>query len=234
MPKPSLLAEMTWTAFGQSLPQAIGIAISPIPIVLLILMLVSSRARTNGPMFAVGWLTGIFLVATVSYALSDSADVATDPTAADGGNAIQVVLGLLFLALAVRQWRQRPRPGVESRQPKIFSAVDTMGPAKVLGLGFVAAAANPKNLPLAISGGVTIAGVGATTSEGLLAVALFSLAASATVLIPVVAVLALGDRTRGPLDELRIWLLANNSTIMMVLFVILGAKMLGSGLALAS
>ena len=76
--------------------------------------------------------------------------------------------------------------------------------------------------------------MGATTSEGLLAVALFSLAASATVLVPVVAVLALGDRTRGPLDELRVWLLANNSTIMMVLFAILGAKMLGSGLALAS
>ena len=123
---------------------------------------------------------------------------------------------------------------MESRQPKIFSAVDTMGPAKVLGLGFVAAAANPKNLPLAISGGVTIAESGATTSAGLVAVGLFSLAASATVLIPVLAVLVLGDRTSGPLEEVRIWLLANNSTIMMVLFTVLGATMLGSGLELTS
>jgi len=223
---------LTWAAFGQSLPQAIGIAISPIPIVLLILMLVSSRARTNGPMFAAGWLTGVIFVAAVAYALSDSADVATNPTAASGGRVIEVILGVLFLALAVRQWHKRPRPGVESPQPKIFDAVDTMAPTKVLGLGFVTAAANPKNLPLAISAGVSIAEAGATAYEGWTAVLLFSVTASATVMIPVLAVLALGERTRPPLNELRLWLLANNSTIMMILFAILGASMLSSGLAL--
>lgn len=39
---------------------------------------------------------------------------------------------------------------------------------------------------------------------------------------------------RGPLDELRIWLLANISTVMRVLFAVLGAKMLGAGIVLAS
>jgi hypothetical protein len=46
------------------------------------------------------------------------------------------------------------------------------------------------------------------------------------------AVLLLGDRTREPLDDLKTWLLANNATIMMILFSVLAAKMLGSGLAL--
>ena len=225
---------MIWTAFGQSLAQAVGIALSPIPVVLLILMLVSAKARTSGPAFAIGWTAGAFVVATLAFALADGADVAADPGATDGGNALQVLLGLVFLALAVRQWRQRPRPGIDVAPPKIFSAIDTMGPAKVLGLGFVAAAANPKNLPLAISGGLAIAQAGTSTSEGLAAIVLFSITASATVLVPVIAVLALGDRTTAPLTDLKTWLLANNATIMVVLFTVLGAKMLGTGLALSS
>jgi hypothetical protein len=68
----------------------------------------------------------------------------------------------------------------------------------------------------------------------LAAIVLFSITASATVLVPVIAVLALGDRTTEPLTDLKTWLLANNATIMIVLFAVLGAKMLGSGLALTS
>ena len=225
---------MIWSAFGQTLPQAVGIAISPIPMVLVILMLVSARARTNGPAFAIGWTVGVVGVAGIAYALSNGADMATDPDASDAGSAVQVLLGLLFLFLAARAWRHRPGPGDEPSTPKLFSAVDTMSALKCLGLGFAAAAANPKNLPLAISAGVSIAQAGATGGSGVAAVLLFGIAASTTVLVPVIGVLVLGDRTREPLDALKVWLLANNSTIMMVLFIVLGAKMLGSGLALTS
>jgi len=34
---------------------AVGVAISPVPIIAVILMLFSQRARVNGPMFLVGW-----------------------------------------------------------------------------------------------------------------------------------------------------------------------------------
>ena len=225
---------MTWSAFGQTLPQAVGIAISPIPMVLVILMLVSARARTNGPAFAVGWTVGLVGVASLAYALSDGADMSTDADASDAGSGVQVLLGLLFLFLAARAWRNRPRPGDEPSTPKLFGAVDTMSALKSLGLGFAGAAANPKNLPLAISAGVSISQAGATGVSGVAAVLLFGIVASTTVLVPVIGVLVLGDRTRQPLDALKVWLLANNSTIMMVLFIVLGAKMLGSGLALTS
>ncbi len=225
---------MIWSTFGQTLPQAVGIAISPIPMVLVILMLVSARARTNGPAFALGWTVGVVGVAGLAYAFSNGADMATDADAADAGSVVQVVLGLLFLFLAVRQWRGRPQPGQEATTPKLFGAVDTMSALKSLGLGFAAAAANPKNLPLAISAGVSIAQAGATGGQGVAAAVLFGITASLTVLVPVIAVLVLGDRTREPLDAFKVWLLGNNSAIMMVLFIVLGAKMLGSGLALTN
>ena len=38
-------------AIGGSLPLAVGIALSPIPIIAVVLMLTSRKARVNGPAF---------------------------------------------------------------------------------------------------------------------------------------------------------------------------------------
>jgi len=43
-------------AIGQALPLAVGVALSPIPIIAVALMLMSPRARLNGPGFVLGWL----------------------------------------------------------------------------------------------------------------------------------------------------------------------------------
>ena len=225
---------MIWNALGDVLPAAVGIAISPIPIVLVILMLVSAKAKVNGPAFLGGWFVGVLLVCGVAFVLADGADVTTDSSVSDGANWFQVVLGLLFLFLALRQWRSRPQPGVEPAQPKLFAAVDGMNAAKSGGLGFIAAAANPKNLPLAAGAGVAIAQAGATGTDGIIAVILFAVLASSTVAAPVIVYFALGDRAAPMLAGWKTWLMANNATVMMVLFTVLGAKMLGAGLAVLS
>src|SRR5229473_2094507 len=46
-------------AIGGSLPLAVGIALSPIPIIAVVLMLTSRKARVNGPAFVLGWLIGL-------------------------------------------------------------------------------------------------------------------------------------------------------------------------------
>jgi threonine/homoserine/homoserine lactone efflux protein len=223
---------MIWTALGETLPQAVAIAISPIPLVLVILVLVSERRRSTGPAFGAGWVLGVFATTAVAAALAQGADVGTDPEAADAGSLAQVLFGLLFLLLAVRQWRKRPSPGVSPETPTLFRTVEAASGPKTFGIGVTAAAANPKNLPLTASAGIAIAQTGMAGAELVTAVVLFSVVASAIVLGLVVAVLVLGERTRQPLDALKDWLIANNATIMIVLFAVLGALMLGSGLSL--
>jgi Sap, sulfolipid-1-addressing protein len=49
-------------AIGEILPFAVGVALSPVPIIAVILMLVTPRARVSGPAFVVGWLTGLAVV----------------------------------------------------------------------------------------------------------------------------------------------------------------------------
>ena len=52
-------------AIGALLPSAAAVALSPIPIVAVILMLSTPRAKTNGPAFAVAWMIGLAAVSSV-------------------------------------------------------------------------------------------------------------------------------------------------------------------------
>jgi Sap-like sulfolipid-1-addressing protein len=62
---------------------AVGVAISPVPIIAVTLMLFSQRARVNGPAFLVAWVLALALVSGVAYVLADQADAATSSTATD-------------------------------------------------------------------------------------------------------------------------------------------------------
>lgn len=220
-------------AIGSALTQAVGIAISPLPIVLVILMLVSVRARVNGLAFVAGWVVATLGVSTLTFALADAADAGTPASdGADGVNGLQIVLGLVFLALAVRQFQNRPAPDETPATPKLFDAVDSMGGAKAFLLGAAGCLANPKNLPLAISAGTAVAAAGATGGTAAAALVVFVLVASATVIVPVVLFFALGERSVRLLDVWKAWLVANNATIMTILFTVLGANLLADGLAL--
>ena len=57
-------------AIGGSLPLAIGIALSPIPIIAVVLMLTSRKAKVNGPAFILGWLLGLGIIGAIVLSLA--------------------------------------------------------------------------------------------------------------------------------------------------------------------
>lgn len=62
------------TAIGQVLPFAVGVALSPVPIIAVALMLMSQRARLNGPVFVIGWLVGLAVIGVIVLAVAGPAD----------------------------------------------------------------------------------------------------------------------------------------------------------------
>jgi hypothetical protein len=98
---------------SQVLTFAIGVAISPVPIIAVILVLFSDRAKVNGPMFLAGWTVALGLVSGIAYLASDAGGASTDSQATDGVSWGQIVLGVVFLLLAGRSWRDRPEPGAQ-------------------------------------------------------------------------------------------------------------------------
>ncbi|HZC75122.1 MAG TPA: GAP family protein, partial [Gaiellaceae bacterium] len=145
---------------GEVLTFAIGVAISPVPIIAVILMLFSQRARVNGPMFLLGWIVALALVSGVVYAVADTGNAATSSTASDGISWGKIVLGVLFLLLAVRQWRSRPKPGTDPELPKWMAGIDSLQPGKAFGLGALLAGVNPKNLILTLGAAAGLAQLG--------------------------------------------------------------------------
>lgn len=81
------------------------------PIIAVTPMLFSQRARVNGLMFLLGWVLALAVVSGVVYAAADHGNAATDSTTSDTIAWGKIVLGVLFLLLAARNWRTRPAPG---------------------------------------------------------------------------------------------------------------------------
>src|SRR4051794_33065468 len=63
---------------GDLLPFAVGVAISPIPIIAVILMLLAPKAGGTSAGFLVGWLIGIAGTTTVFLLLAGILDQGTD------------------------------------------------------------------------------------------------------------------------------------------------------------
>ena len=218
------------SVIGEILPLAVGIAVSPIPIIAAILMLLSPRARGTSIGFLAGWLLGI-VVAVVVFTLLASIipqGDADDPKPVSG--VIKIVLGLGLLLLALRQWRSRPKDNAEPEMPKWMSAIDSMTPIRGLALGFLLSGLNPKNLLMGVAAGVAIGSGGLTVAEEATAIVVYTVLASVTVAGPVFAYLAASARMAGPLEALRGWLLHNNATVMTVLLLVIGVVLLGKGI----
>ncbi len=210
---------------------AVAVAISPLPIIAVILMLFSARARVNAPAFLVGWVVALAAVSTLVYVLAHDGNVATDSTAADSVSWGKIVLGVGLLLLARRSWRQRPAPGAEPAMPKWMTRIDGLSPFEAAGLGVVLAVVNPKNLVLTLGSAAGLAQIpGLTTSDAVVAIAVFVLVGSVSIAGPVLYALVGGAKARASLDSAKAWLGTHNAAVMAVLFLVFGVDLIAKGL----
>jgi threonine/homoserine/homoserine lactone efflux protein len=211
------------------LGSAVGIAISPLPIIAMVLMLATPRGRANGAAFTAGWVIALAAIATLIVAVGGESE--------SGGKTsnwvywVKLAIGVLFLLLAAKQWQGRPRAGGQAPQPKWMAVLDTVTPAKASGLAVLLSAANPKNLALTVGASVTIASSPASPVGKGVAVALFVVIASLCVLVPLGVYLLGGQRATAVLDEWRLWLGEHNNAIMAVVLLVLGAKFVGEAVS---
>jgi hypothetical protein len=106
------------SVIGELLPLAIGVAISPIPIIAVILTLLTKRATGNS-----------VLVTTVILAVvGQAANTSTDPSTLS--SVLKLIFGVLLLSLAAKQWRERPGPGESGAMPNWMDAIESFTPAK--------------------------------------------------------------------------------------------------------
>ncbi len=218
---------------GELLAIAVGVAISPIPIIAVVLMLLSAHATRIAPAFAAGWVVGLLVAGVIVLLVASPADVSSGGSGETGSGWLDVALGVLFLALARRRWRHRSDSGEEAL-PRWLTTLDRMTPGRSFALGFGLAAVNPKNLALTIAAALAISRADLSTGRSAVALLVFVAIASLTVAGPVLALAVMRERAQPPLLRFKDWLVRENDTVMIVLLVVLGALLLGKGLGVIS
>ena len=142
----------------------------------------------------------------------------------------KIVLGVVLLLLARRNWAKRPAAGEEPAMPKWMASVDALSPGKAFGLGILLAGVNPKNLILTAGAAAGLAQLGLTTSDAVVAIAIFVVIGSLTIVVPVLYALVGGERARATLDSAKAWLAVHSAAVMAVLFVVFGVDLIAKGL----
>ena len=124
-------------AIGQSLAAAAAIALSPFPIIAVVLLLVTPRGRLNGLGFLAGWFVGLASVGVIAFVIASRVGDDSSGGPATWVSVVELVAGVLLLFLAFRQWQGRPRGDEAAPMPKWMSALDSTTPVKAVGLGLV-------------------------------------------------------------------------------------------------
>jgi hypothetical protein len=219
------------TAIGELLPLAVAIAISVTTIITTVLMLLSPKAKSRTAGLLVGCVVGVAGAVALFAMLPGLLSTPDSSGSSLVGAMIKMVIGVLLVVLALRQWRGRPARGDRVELPKWMAGVDSMMPGKALVLGLLLSAVVPKNLLIALAAGVIVGEAGLSVGQASVVIVVFTAIATSTVAVPVVANVVAPSRTRGPFERLREWLVQNNVTIMVLVVFVIGVVMIGNGIA---
>jgi threonine/homoserine/homoserine lactone efflux protein len=221
-------------AIGQVVSFGVGVALSPVPIIAVVLMLATPKGRTNGLAFLAGWIVGIAVLGTIVLLIAGGASASKHGTPATWVNIVKIVLGTLLLLLAVKQWRGRPQGDTEPELPGWMKTIDTFTPVRAAGIAVVLAAINPKNLLLVVGAATAIAQTGTSAGSQAAAMIVFIVIATLGVGAPVGIYYLMGRKATKILADLHDWMTRENATIMAVICLIIGAKLIGDAITALS
>jgi len=216
--------------FLQLTTLALGVAASPLPVVAVLIILITKRARPGSLVLAACWVLGNTIAIGLAVAFAGSI-----PEPRHGPDLwFEGLFALLLgIGLVIMWWlsrRGRRNTPEETAPPTWVSSVDNLSPA---GAGFVAfanATTSPKNLALAIAAGKTISRAELpATAVG--AAALFYVAvASLSIVIPVALYFVGGEKSVVVLRRWRDSVTEHAAVVMEITLLGLGVAMSLKGL----
>jgi hypothetical protein len=214
-----------WSVLSQLLAPAMVVAISPFSIIVAIfLVLHTDRARANGWAFlavrllALAAVTAAFLQAP---RLISSLNRPVSPR-------LLIAAGGVVLVIGVWVWFRRDRM---TEEPPWLARLSRLTPLGAAAIGMLLVVSNPKMLAATAAAGLLIgtAGVNVATASG--AVAYYSVLASSTVAVPVLAYAAVGSRADDQLTRVKGWLHRHSGLVTAVILVVVGIALLGIGIS---
>lgn len=170
---------------------ALGIALSPLPFLLEVALLGSSRPTRNAIAFISGEAFAVAVIAAFAVVLvSDGEGTAGRLERPLSG--LELVVGALFAVLLVVHLRRRRR---DDLPPRWSTVLDRVGPRGAFAGGLAMVVVNPKNLALTLAGAASIAQLGYSAGGRAASVAGFTAVAVSFLVGVLVLVAAFPERS---------------------------------------
>lgn len=226
-------------------PLLFGILLSPLALMALIAVLVSSRARVGGIAFALGWLAGIALVLTVAFLVFGALQVRALREPPLWVPILRLVLGLLLVGAAIvvyRRGRARIAQMAEARSPRDVAAaapqlpgwlqqVETFRPVRTFFLGLGLFVVNPVDASCAIIAALDARVAAVATGPAVVVLVVFGLVGSLSIVLPVLLVVVRGTAAEPLLARTRSWVAGNTHVLNAALLLVIGALQLQKALS---
>jgi hypothetical protein len=216
-------------AIGQLLPIAVAVAISSVPMMATILILLSPKRAQSAVPFLIGWVLGILVVVSLSTLFAQVVPASRSPRRAETTIGIaEILIGGALIVIAVIEWR-RARRNPTDAMPKWLNAVGTFNGWAAFGVAF-ALNLRPKGLLLAIAAGLVLRAEGLSLSESVVAILVYTAIGCSTVAVPIIVTLAAPERMEPRLVSAKEWISRNNGVVTALILLIIGVVIIGSGL----
>jgi threonine/homoserine/homoserine lactone efflux protein len=202
---------------------AVGVALSPLPILAMLLVLGSRRPVVHGAAFWIAWTIGVAAPTVAFVLVAERADAIDDEQAAIA--VAEIAIGVVFLAVAARLAFGR-RPKRSDAAPRWLDALDRSGPLRAAALALILSSGNPKNLALMLAAAVAIVQEGQLT----LGAAGFVALAVSTVSLLLAGYAAFSDQSASMLARLRATVARNDRSIALVVGLVVGTYFFVDGI----
>ncbi|MBM7831964.1 hypothetical protein JOE59_002669 [Agromyces cerinus] len=216
-------------AIGHILPIALAVALSSVPLMATIVILLSPKRGSALP-YLIGWVLGmaaLVFICTVSTQAVPTPRSARQPDVAVGVG--EMIVGAGLIVIGIISWRRARRNPVEG-MPAWLGKMESIGPWSAFGLG-VALNIRPKEILLALAAGLAVRGAGLSGSEAAIVILVYTLIGASTVAVPVIATLIDAKGMQPRLLKMKEWLTRNNRVVTSLILLMVGVFIIGSGLA---
>lgn len=212
---------------GDLLPYSIPVALSPLPVIAVLLILPGPDGNTKGVFFLGGRLAALLTLVLLTSLLSGWLDQETE---GEGGRVwLRFCLGVLLIAMSVRAIL-KPAPA-DAQPPGWMRAFDQAKPARAAGLGALLTIGNIKELAFAMSAGIVLGSAALSTGQAAACAAVYSLLATLSVSLPVGWVLFGDEESKAKLIPIRDWAIVNQSFIIAGVMLFIGTLLISDALA---
>lgn len=216
-------------ALGDLIPYAVGVALSPIPLIAVFLLFQSPSPRAASGAFLAGRLVTVTAVALIAALGAELLPELTGPSAVGGW--LRIVLGAALMVWAVTKVVSWLGTRENTELPAWMASVEQASPGRAAVLGVIVSAANVKELAFGLGAGLTIAAADPSVGATVALAVVYALMACAALLAVVVMFWFAADRVGESLDRARNWLVRNNKVIVAVVLLVIGALLVGGGVS---